>query len=56
MPRRPPTARHAEALAAQGAADLSKKQLMDRAADLGIRDRSEMTKQDLGEAIARRPD
>jgi len=34
----------------------SKKELMDRAAGLGIRGRSKMTKQELGEAIARRQD
>jgi cation transport regulator ChaB len=34
----------------------SKKELMDRAAGLGIRGRSKMTKQELGEAIARKQD
>jgi cation transport regulator ChaB len=34
----------------------SKKELMDRAAKLGIRGRSKMTKQELGEAIARKQD
>ena len=34
----------------------SKKELMDRAAKLGIRGRSRMTKQELGEAIARKQD
>jgi cation transport regulator ChaB len=34
----------------------SKKELMDRAARLGIRGRSKMTKQELGEAIARKQD
>jgi cation transport regulator ChaB len=34
----------------------SKQELMDRAAKLGIRGRSKMTKQELGEAIARKQD
>ena len=34
----------------------SKKELMDRAAKLGIRGRAKMTKQELGEAIARKQD
>jgi hypothetical protein len=34
----------------------SKKELMDRAAKLGIRGRSTMTKQELGEAIVRKQD
>ncbi len=34
----------------------SKRELMDRAARLGIRGRSNMTKQELGEAIARKQD
>ena len=34
----------------------SKKELMDRAARLGVRGRSKMTKQELGEAIARKQD
>jgi cation transport regulator ChaB len=34
----------------------SKKELMERAAKLGIRGRSTMTKQELGEAIARKQD
>jgi cation transport regulator ChaB len=34
----------------------SKKELMQRAADLGVRGRSTMTKQELGEAIARKQD
>jgi cation transport regulator ChaB len=34
----------------------SKKELMDRAAELDIRGRSKMTKQELGEAIARQQD
>ena len=34
----------------------TKKELMDRAAKLGIRGRSRMTKQELGEAIARQQD
>lgn len=34
----------------------TKKELMDRAAKLGIRGRSKMTKQELGEAIARQQD
>ena len=34
----------------------SKRELMDRAAKLGIRGRSNMTKQELGEAIARKQD
>jgi cation transport regulator ChaB len=34
----------------------SKKELMDRATKLGIRGRSKMTKQELGEAIARKQD
>jgi hypothetical protein len=33
-----------------------KKELVDRAAKLGVRDRSKMTKQQLGEAIARKQD
>ncbi|MBV9446522.1 MAG: ChaB family protein [Streptosporangiaceae bacterium] len=34
----------------------SKKELMDRARSLGVRGRSKMTKQELGEAIARKQD
>jgi cation transport regulator ChaB len=34
----------------------SRKELMERAADLGIRGRSKMNKQELGEAIARKQD
>jgi cation transport regulator ChaB len=34
----------------------SKEELMDRAAKLGVRGRSKMTKQELGEAIARKQD
>lgn len=34
----------------------SKKELYDRAAGLGVRGRSRMTKQELGEAIARKQD
>jgi len=34
----------------------SKQELMDRAANLGVRGRSKMTKQELGEAIARKQD
>jgi cation transport regulator ChaB len=34
----------------------SKRELMERAAELGIRGRSKMTKQELGEAIARKQD